>query len=554
MANNGKNRIFLLGLDGATFDLFRPLIDKGIMPNLDKLMKDSAHGECQSTIPCTTPVAWSTIFTGKNAGKHGIFDFWESYHLDSRRPLISLSSLRTTPFWEILNRFELNSILLNVPITYPPQPVNGAMISGMMTPSENCSFTYPPELRHEIMGEFPDYRLNIDIPKYDTSHFKDCMRFLDDIDHSFDTRCKLMFYLMENHYWDMFFAVFVLPDRIQHLFWKYIDPRYDNFRKDDEGRAIYERILELYENLDTMIGQLRESLTENDYIYVVSDHGFGSTDAYINVNYLLEQWGYLKTKSGKLFREAFFKAWVYSETSLVKKLIPEMLQRAIRNGIRKRRSSFISGLENVVDFDKSPAFFSSIPSQGIYINRELLRNSGKERDYDKIRDDLRNKLLNISVPGSDEPVVDKVYFSEEIFNGLYARYAPDLVFVARNYSYLGRQHIGPREAVTDISKEPSGFHRSNGIFICAGPHVRRDYNLMGSSLVDVAPTLLYSMGLPVFRDMDGRVLDEIFDDRLKREVTIASDDEISFAPYEQNLYTEREFEEIENRLKSLGYG
>ncbi|MCP4632223.1 MAG: hypothetical protein GY855_04800 [candidate division Zixibacteria bacterium] len=550
-----NSRVLLLGLDGATFDLLLPLIEQGKLPCLKKILSLSAYGTLNSTIPCTTPVAWSSVFTGKNPGKHGIFDFWESYHFDQHRPLISLKSLKATPFWRILNSNDKVTILFNVPLTYPPEPLNGAMISGMMTPSEESCFTYPSELKDDLLSKFPDYKVNIDIPQFDTEYYEDCIGFLRAVEKSFKVRCDVLLYIMKNNRWDLLFAVFVLPDRIQHLLWKYIDPNDSRFREDEKGRYIYDYALRLFQMLDDMICILQGKLKESDYLFIISDHGFGGTEAYINVNTLLQNWDYLKFKKTILGKKAFFRLWQFGDSRFAKGVIPARVQRSIRAKIKRKRSSFNSELEGIIDYGKTKAFFASIASQGIYINRRnsLAEPSENSKEYRCLRDNIRNNLKSLKLDRDGKALFDSILYPEEIYKGPYVKQAPDIILTARNYSYLGRQHIGAPGIISDFSGKPNGFHRPNGIFIAYGPGITHNLRFDSANLKDIAPTVLYLNSCPIPADIDGKVLSGIFTENFLKDHSIKLGINIDPEDDCKGVFTADESEEIQKRLKGLGY-
>ncbi|MBD3232227.1 MAG: hypothetical protein GF315_00730 [candidate division Zixibacteria bacterium] len=541
-----NSKIILIGLDGATFDLLKPLINENKLPNLKKLILAGAAGKLQSTIPCTTPVAWSTVYTGKNPGGHGIFDFRESYHRDQQRTLISQDSINGAKIWQILNNHNKMTILLNLPMTYPPEPVDGLMISGMMTPSKDSAFTYPPEFKDELLSVIPDYSINIDIPKYDTTYKEDCLKFLGELQKSFEKRKELLRYLITNKEWDFLFAVFILPDRIQHLFWKYLDPADDSFRKTRDGGIIYDRIIELYQLQDEMLGEINALLGKDDYLFIISDHGFGGTKAYINVNKLLEDWGYLRLKKRANFNRAFFKLWDFGDSRIGKIIVPKFVQRFIRRAIRKTRGSFKTDVEKHIEFTHTKAFFASIPSQGIYV-------TANGAEYDSVRSDIKHKLLELRDEKTGKKIVDRVYFREELYSGPFVKDAPDIIFVANNYAYLGRQHIGSDQAITHCADKPIGFHRPNGIFVSRGPDIRVNTCFDGLSLQDIAPTILYSIDLPIPQDMDGKVFTQIFVSERTAESPVLTESNTDSSVHTAKVYSSEDSREIKRRLKSLGY-
>ncbi|MFC1683625.1 alkaline phosphatase family protein [Candidatus Zixiibacteriota bacterium] len=549
-------RVILLGLDGGTFYLLKPWIEDGLMPNLGALMKQGTWGDLASTIPATTPPAWSTCVTGKNPGKHSVLDFRESFLRDRQRPLINSKSIRAKKLWQILADHDKRVGLVSVPITYPPQPVNGFVISGLLTPDGESNYTYPAELKDELLSAIGDFVVNIDIPKYDVDALDDALAFLDEILYSFQKRKEAFFHLLTERQWDFFMIVFIFADRIQHLFWKYIDPQTKLFNS-KRASQLRDKIRECYAAFDEMLGQLEARLDDDTQLFIMSDHGFGATRAWINVNTYLARLGLLKLKRGEALRKRLFTtAMNVGESSLVKTLLPEKLQRAVRGRVRSTRSSFKSDVESAIDWDRTQAFFASIPTQGIFINikRDGFGVVDPGEEYQQLRELIKNKLLELRDPWTKEPVVDKIWFKEEIYQGPQAKYAPDLVFISKGYAYLGRQLFGDHKIIRSAENLPVGFHRSDGIFIARGSMAQQDREIRGAEIADIAPTVLYAMGLPVPDDMDGKVLGEVFGNELLKQRPVefeeAAEDQ---AEDEEEIYSQEESEKIKERLKSLGY-
>jgi predicted AlkP superfamily phosphohydrolase/phosphomutase len=144
--NQEKNKTVVIGLDGATFDLMGPWIEEGKLPHIKELMDKGCSGVLESTIPPLSPVAWTSFMTGMNPGKHGIFDFVEPFQngaLGTR--LNNRKDCKQIPIWRYLNNEGHKTVILNVPMTFPPDELDGLMVSGMDTPHDNATFTYPRE-------------------------------------------------------------------------------------------------------------------------------------------------------------------------------------------------------------------------------------------------------------------------------------------------------------------------------------------------------------------------------------------------------------------------
>ncbi len=548
------DKVVLLGLDGGTFRLITPWAEGGHLPNFARLFQEATWGKLASTIPPTTPPAWAACLTGKNPGKHGIYDFRESPLKYPERPLINLSSMQGRKLWHLFNAAGKKAAIVNVPITYPPEAIDGLMVSGMMTPSDDSDYAYPADLKAEIQRTIPDYVVNIDIPKYDVELEADALRFMDDIDHSFLKRKELFFYLMENKEWHFFMIVFIIMDRIQHLFWKYIDPQWELYHS-RMAKKIRPRILASFKMVDDMLAELRSRLRDIPLI-IMSDHGFGSTRQWFNVNTWLANNGYLKVRPEVLSRKRLFNFFMnLNDSALVKALVPRKIQSVVRGKVRGTRSTFKSDLEAALDYSGTRAFFASIPSQGIFIN--VKREGGglvePGTEYDQLRAEIKAKLLDLKQEKTGQRVVERVYYREEIYSGDQTQYAPDILFVAQNYGCLGRQLLGLKPIFQPSHQTPNGFHRPDGIFLAAGPQFKAGFELQNAAIIDVAPTILHLCGQPIPDDMDGQVLTEAFTPEFLSGRQIQKVSAETFAQSRKQEFSTQETDEIARRLRSLGY-
>jgi predicted AlkP superfamily phosphohydrolase/phosphomutase len=552
-----KRKLLLLGIDAATFDLLGPWLEAGHLPYLKRLLGKAVWGELQSTRPPTTAPAWVACTTGVNPGQHSVFDFRESPFLDPQRPLVSSRSVRAPTLWQILGHHGHQVGLLNVPLSYPPQPVDGFVIAGMMSPGPESNYTYPHELRDELHAR--GYVIDVEIQKYDTEAEADAHRFLDDVEAAFRKRAEMLFHLMDVQPWQFLMAVFVAADRIQHLFWKTLADPDSRFYHAAEAPHLRERILAIYQAIDEMVGQVvaRVDADGETDLFIVSDHGFGSTKAWINVNRWLQEQGWLHLKPAAALRKRFFyEAMKLNDSRLIKALLPESLGRAVRGRVRSGRSVFKTDLDQCIDWTQTQAFFASIPAQGIYINvkRGGLGTVRPGAEYETLRQEIRERLLALTDPRSGEPIVDRVWFREELYHGPYTHLAPDVLFVARDYSYLGRELLGTRGVVETGMNWANGFHRMNGIFLAYGSHVRRGVRIEGATIVDVAPTVLYDLGLPVPTNMDGRVLIDTFDPEFVAANPVCHEEPLTgMEPMRDKGYTDDEKAEVVGRLSALGY-
>ncbi|MBU0496076.1 MAG: alkaline phosphatase family protein [Chloroflexi bacterium] len=557
-----NRKVLLIGLDGATWAFFKPLMDEGALPHLQAITEGGTWGPLASTNPPTTPPAWTTCVTGLNPGRHGIYDFRESPLKHPRRPLVTSRSAQGPKLWHHANRAGRRAGVLNVPITYPPEPVDAFMISGMMTPGQESAWSQPADLKDRLQAAIGEYVVNVDIPKYDVEHEDDANEFLDDIVQSFRKRRDAFFWLQSEYSPDFFMAVFIITDRIQHLFWKMMDPAFDDYGT-DRGKRTRERIVAAYQEVDEMLGQIAQGLAGNTDLVLVSDHGFGGTRAWFNVNDWLADEGLLTSISAKALRWRLFNlAWKLDETALVRTVMPTPARRAIRKRIRQTRSSFKNDLEGVIDWEQTQAFFASIPAQGIFINEKrggvgTATGCVDPADVPALQERIRDGLLALRDPGDGKPVVDQVWFRDEVYHGPETQYAPHVIFVARNYATLGRQLLGRGQVVESSLNLFNGFHRPDGIFAALGPSFQAGQYIDNAAIVDITPTILYDMGLPVPTDLDGRVLTEVFRPDVVAGMAAPAESlttaQVAETVSRDDGYSADEAAEIEDRLRGLGY-
>jgi len=532
-------RTILLGLDGGTFRLLDYYVASGAMPNLAKIRENGAWGVLNSTFPPTTPPAWSSCMTGVNPGRHGIFDFREPYHRDPTRALISSYSIRSAKIWHYLEKSDKTSILLNVPLTYPPEKIKGCVISGLMTPSEDVDYTYPKELKRELIKAVGKYVVNIDIPQYDIDHPDDARKFFDGLDEMTKLRTRAFEWLLSEKKWDFLMAVFVFSDRIQHLFWKVVDPVLD-FKRPDAG-AIRERTKKLFSEFDELLGRLVKSLDDDTTLFLISDHGFGPTETWFNANSWLSKLGFLRLETQQFFKKrAFALAMNLAESRLGKSIIPQNFARRARASVRSKRSTFKTDLPFSLDMVKTKAFFAGIPSQGIFVTQK-----GAERE--RTKKELKEKILELKLPDGSN-AADGAWFAEEIYSGPETEFAPDLVFVLKDFSVLARPILGDWKNFRTSANSPNGFHRKDGIFFAYGKSIA-PAKIEPLEMVDVMPTVLYAMGEKVPKNLDGKVRTEIFKSLQAIEFC-----EPIVPPYlEKGAFSEDEELEIKRRLSGLGY-
>ena len=219
-----EKKVFIVSLDGATFDILIPFMRQGCMPNLQQLMQESLSTELESVIPAVTAPAWTSFMTGKNPSKHGVFGFTQFDPADNRVKLTNARDIKSKTLWQILSEKGKRCIVVNLPYTTPPYPINGIMVNGWDSPPRN--FTFPEDLTDKIMRQFPDYRTNLNMWLFDYMPGKSEGNF-DKLIDTLILGCQQEIALSpaipgaEN--WDVFMVHFQQTDWIQHKVWGLIE-------------------------------------------------------------------------------------------------------------------------------------------------------------------------------------------------------------------------------------------------------------------------------------------------------------------------------------------
>jgi predicted AlkP superfamily phosphohydrolase/phosphomutase len=535
-----NGRVFVFGIDGATFDIILPAIRRGKLPQLRSLMEGGTWGRLRSTIHPVTPMAWSSFATGANAGKHGIFDF---SRVDGKETTLNTAVDRKMPaIWTYLSQSRRNSIVLNVPFTYPSEKIRGIMIPGFDAPRVERKIFHPELVYDELMGQFGDYRLDWTFPigkKFDLDAY--LLHVKQTVSHRADTSL----YLLQNHPWDFFMVVFSPTDHVQHIFWQH-----------PGGRKIIE---DTYEMVDESLGRFLASLTEDVTVIIMSDHGAGA----INRVVYLDNW---LTKEGYLRRRHFnFQSTIFRQC---KNHLRKTLSTQSRKWLRSVFSRLHNRLEGMgyassIDWNQTRAYSYGLYGN-IYINLVGRSPWGivKPRDYNALCEQIATRLHELVDPKTGERIVERIYRKEELYSGPCTNQAPDLVVQWRDYAYFTKRGIDQAESVfgedlnVDASEYPhTGTHRLEGIFIVKGDSVRRQ-NEAHANIIDLAPTILHVLGEAIPPHMDGRVLHEIFEEGLFQSFTTGDevpDKKIPIETKEAIPLSEGEETSVIERLKSLGY-
>jgi predicted AlkP superfamily phosphohydrolase/phosphomutase len=554
----GKRKVLIIGLDGATFDIIDPMMEEGKLPNISRLIQQGTRGILQSTIPPNSSVAWSSMMTGKDPGKHGIYYFRERRLGDYRRPLISSRSLKAKTLWKIINEEGGKTGVLNVPVTYPPEPVDGFLISGLLAPHRAANFTHPSSLHLELIKEFGEYPL--DNEAQNLFYKGDMIRALE---HQIFTSKRLLdvtCWLMDRFPWSFFMTVFTAVDRIQHVAWRYMTEEYAR-KRPRESEKFRELIPLIYELMDEHVEHLLDRIDQDTALIIMSDHGFGPIRHKFYVNRWLVEQGLLSLKS---FPEMRYDPW----TVLLDKVGLGHLRRTppmnMDNAIGRLRRMTLrradwEGYFDLVDWSKTRVYSTFSSGEEIFfVNLKGREPQGivDPADYDSVCDEVVNRLMEVK-DENGQRVIEKVYRRNELYHGPYLELAPDLQYVTKDYSVLPRSELFAKKVLVEPEDCFPAMHRREGIVIMRAGELRAGFNLGEAHIRDIAPTALYLLDYPVPDDMDGRVLEEAFADKVieKRSIAVrhVRRADVEGDDIHKRAYSQEEEEDVIQALKGLGY-
>lgn len=380
-----KLPLFILALDGTPFTLLQRLIQNGVMPHFKKLIEDSTFQQMDSVLPPVSSSAWASFMTGATPDKHGILGFVDRNPATMEWYVPNAAHLRKETIWQTLSEMQKRVFVMNVPVTFPPQNINGISICGFLG-SDITKGTYPPEIGYLLKAR--DYKIDVDteLAKTDLSAFYDQLMVV------YEKRIETMHHFYDQEQWDVFMVHIMETDRLHHFFWQFFET----------GQAPFtSRFLDLYHKIDHLIGQIVQKIPKNSALLILSDHGFTTLKYEVYLNHWLAENNYLSFNN-------------YPATSLK-------------------------------DISLKSRAYSLYPGR-IYINLKDREKDGCVEpglEYELVRNDLIQKLHNLRDP-EKLPVIEKVLRREEAYpnaTSLERNQLPDLIAIGRRgYDLKGNLH------------------------------------------------------------------------------------------------------------------
>jgi len=506
------------------------------MPSLATLQGSGVRAELRTIIPALTPPAWTSLATGRSPGWHGIFDFFgkdqaQGHHIR----LLTSRDIGCETLWSMANRHGVRATVLNFPLTFPAPAIDGHIVPGGWMPWRQLRLgCHPSDLYEKIkvLDGFNPREIAMDMA-HEEKALEGCKReeFQPWIELHI-RREKLWFrvleFLMREEPSGLTSVLFDGVDKIQHLCWRFLDPALASRLSEPWEFQVRDSCRNYFREIDRIIGRLVESAGPEATILIASDHGFGAQVRTFFVNSWLQRQGYL--------------TWVDGG--------PKAEEGEVLGMARLGRHSFL------LDWTRTKAYAPMPSGNGIHVVKQDEQHPGgvPPGEYDAFCERLRQQLLSLHDPETGKPLVSQVWRREQVFQGPRLDVAPDLTLVLEDGGLIS---ILASEQDVMQRPSPTGAHRPEGVFVACGPGILRGKTLPAISILDVAPLILYSLGLPVPASLEGRVPEEALEPEAFRSTPVrqeGSQEPKSQSVSEPTMVLDPEAEaEILKRLQALGY-
>ncbi len=482
----------VIGLDGLTIEVLLPLINNGELPAFARLLRNGAYGILQSVTNMTTGPTWTSFATGCRPQQHGILhDFHHQPNAYLLRPTRG-ADCRLPAFWRLASEAGRTAIVLNVPHTYPAQPLQGVLLAGIDAPSEIATgFDYPPGTYRKLRRAGVDYLIDCGLASY--MQAGRISSGVAAVERETEGHTRAAEYFMQHLPWDLLVIVYSLPDAWQHYYWSSLTT--------DSNPAGRDLITAGYRLLDQHLARLLTYLPVNGLVIICSDHGFGPLcGTRDSLNAWLAEKGWLFYQENRQ-RSLAARSAAILLTQIRKRVSFRFRQQVLASLPVLRRRVETRLRMGGINWEPTQVY-AAIDHQELWINLKGHQPAGcvASADYDKLCERVSKELLSWQDERSGVLRVRAVHRRPYISVRDEDVLPPDL-FLEWNPDAVSSQY------------HPliSGDHAPQGTIIVAGAGIQ-PRNLPPCSLIDVAPIVLQALGVPISKTMEGRVPSGLFVD------------------------------------------
>jgi len=552
-------KFLLLGLDGATFEMLDPMLQTGRLPVLARLLSEGIRGPLASTIPPVTCPAWPTMYTGRNPGAHGFTSFrvLEPGSLTPRTA--TLGDVPCPRLWTALNAAGIRTGMFNVPATYPAEPVEGFMVSGIPGPSGAPGAVQPVRLREDFARAFPDYDCNGSVEVSLFARRSKRKWIFQTLRRNLLLRKDALDWMLQREPVDFLWVVLEAIDRLSHAGYVFLAPGSDLYET-SAGREVREGALELLETQDEVIAWIIKQMGPETPVMVVSDHGFAWTPRELDLCGWLVANGFLVPPPGVSLRR---RMRLTIRQAVFRSALGRRLWRGLAGLWRRKTGTQAQPYRLMpIDWQRSKTWPATPGEYGIRINSTRLHPEGivGPAEYDQVADALVEGLAALKDAQTGQPVFETVARAEKLYSGEFTARAPDILIVPSRHvvhrvgpTWKAKPNPQPVRKARELHLLSN--HDSTGIFAAVGGPFAAG-PVESARILDIMPTVLHAMGQAIPAELEGRVLRSAFrEDYLSshpvRRVEGAGGEVAT--PAEGKAYSAEEEEEITRRLKGLGY-
>lgn len=548
-----RRRVVFAGIDGATWSIIEPMVAAGKLPNLAALMRNGVTGPLTSTIPPNSSLAWTSFQTGVHPGKHGIFFFREQLHGSYKRPVVSWKSVQAPSIWQLASEAGKKVCCVTVPMTFPVERVNGAMVGGLLTPDRNADFIWPPELRSELAAAVGDLPADNEpeVLHY-TAGEAEALRSLF---HVIEQITRIGEHLLERWDPDLFAIVYRQVDLASHQAWCYQDPEWQA-RNPGRWERRKNLLAQVYEAVDAAFGRIRaKALAGGGEVAfgTCSDHGFGPlTHRYYLNKWLVDQ-GYMTLRGGVTWQRA--RLWTQRKWHGVLRWTGVQRRLALRG---RRLPSNEDVILSMVDWSRTRAYGSFSGGEDVV----LINLRGREpngivapgAEYELLREELLRRLPKIRATDG-APIIARAWKREDLWSGQQLHVAPDIQCLTVDTACNMMANPVHRVVAEPAPDGRSAMHRLHGIYGWEGAGIfPPGMRVAGPQIADMAPTILHLLGLPVDDHMDGRVMEDCFTPEWRAaHPLLRRSGHVRLAPRQREGASGEEEERLLQTMRALGY-
>jgi len=470
-----KPKVIIIGLDGGSWNLIKELMRKGKLVTFRKIIEKGTHSILETVIPPVTGPAWVSFATGKNPGKHGVFDFVKLK--DNYLKPITSKDIKVLTFYDILSLMGFQNIIISLPLSYPPKNIfRGIMVSDFLYPR----YEITPRSKSEYLKKYEIHKVSLHWIR---------TRLLYNIIESALYRINMATKLLLSEKWDLFFLWYGESDMCLHYFWNDIL----------NNNKIGQKATLIFELIDSFINIVLKLMKNhnNYFLFIVSDHGFKEYSYKVNLNKLFTKSGSLLLRDLKVLTTSRNRATLLSKITSI--LFKKIMLNSVAYFFLKSMRGYVPKVDLLldIDFQKSKFYVPTNEAMGVCVN-----------EFDPlVKEKLISNIIKLlkKIKYNNINIFKSILRKEEIFKGPYVNDAPDIILISEDF-LVTAQPFG-----MFVEKFNRGYHDIHGIFIAYGENIREGYYAeKGIKIYDIAPTVLYIFNVPIPNDMDGRVLAEIF--------------------------------------------